>query len=120
MFATTDGIWVLYFATVARPPVWSLRNACNRLGNRRRYFFSIDTDPASPESWTNGTVYILARDSFSSTFDQEWVSATPVEPRARLAVSPVDFPFRSRVLRHRVGESDAAFLTRLARAGLRL
>ena len=119
VFATADGIWVLYFATVARPPVRSLRNACNVLGDRRRYFFSIDTDPASPESWTNGAVYILERDSFTSTYDQEWVSRTPVLPRARLAVTPVDFPFRRRVFRHRVGESDAAFLTRLARAGAR-
>jgi hypothetical protein len=29
VFATNDGIWVLFFAVVARPPVWSLRNACN-------------------------------------------------------------------------------------------
>jgi hypothetical protein len=118
VFATTDGIWVLYFATIARPPVRSLRNACNVLGDRRRYLFSIDTDPASAESWTNGAVYILERESFTSTYDQEWVSRTPVLPRARLAVTPEDFPFRTRVFRHRVGESDAAFLTRLARDGL--
>lgn len=118
VFATTDGIWVLYFATISRPPVWSLRNACNVLGDRRRYLFSIDTDPASAESWTNGAVYILERESFTSTYDQEWVSRTPVLPRARLAVTPEDFPFRTRVFRHRVGESDAAFLMRLARDGL--
>jgi len=119
VFATTDGVWVLYFATVARPPVWSLRNACNVLGDSRRYLFSIDTDPAAAATWTNGAVYILERDSFTSTYDQEWVSTTPVRPRARLAVTPEDFPFRGRVFRHRVGESDAAFLARLARSGFR-
>jgi hypothetical protein len=90
------------------------------LGARRRYFFSIDTDPASGESWTDGAVYVFPRDSFRLTYDQEWVSETAVRPRARLAVMPDDFPFRDKVFRHRVGESDASFLGRLARAGLPL
>jgi hypothetical protein len=65
VFATDDGIWALFFAVVARPPVWSLRNACNIRGDRRRYFFAIDTDPRSPESWTHGAVYLLPRDTFT-------------------------------------------------------
>jgi hypothetical protein len=119
VFATDDGIWVLFFAVVARPPVWSLRNACNVRGGRRRYFFAIDTDPLAAQSWTDGAVYLLPPDTFMQTYDAEWISPTPVRPRARLAVSRADFPYADRVFRHRFGESDAAFMGRLARSGLR-
>jgi hypothetical protein len=118
VFATDDGIWVLFFAVIARPPVWSLRNACNVRGDRRRYFFAIDTDPAAPESWTDGAVYLLPPDTFTQTYDAEWISPNPVRPRARLAVTRADFPYADRVFRHRFGESDAAFMGRLARSGL--
>ena len=118
VFATDDGIWVLFFALVARPPVWSLRNACNVRGDRRRYFFAIDTDPKAPESWTDGAVYLLPPDTFTQTYDAEWISPTPVRPRARLAVTRADFPYADRVFRHRFGERDATFIGRLARSGL--
>lgn len=117
VFATDDGIWVLFFAVVARPPVWSLRNACNVRAGRRRYFFAIDTDPAAPESWTDGAVYLLPPDTFEQTYDAEWISPAPVCARAWLAVTRADFPYADRVFRHRFGESDASFMTRLARAG---
>jgi hypothetical protein len=118
VFATDDGIWVLFFAVVARPPVWSLRNACNVRGDRRRYFFAIDTDPGAAKSWTDGAVYLLPLDTFTQTYDAEWISPTPVRPRARIAVSRADFPYAGHVFRHRFGESDAAFMARLARSGL--
>jgi len=118
VFATDDGIWVLFFALVARPPVWSLRNACNVRGDRRRYFFAIDTDPKAPGSWTDGAVYLLPPDTFTQTYDAEWISPTPVRPRARLAVTRADFPYADRVFRHRFGERDATFIGRLARSGL--
>ena len=118
VFATDDGIWVLFFALVARPPVQVLRNACNLGSGRRRYFFAIDTDPARPESWTDGAVYLLPPDTFAQTYDAEWISPTPVRPRARLAVTRTDFPFADRVFRHRFGESEASFVGRLARSGL--
>lgn len=118
VFGTDDGIWVLFFAVIARPPVWSLRNACNVRGDRRRYFFAIDSDPDAAESWTDGAVYLLPPDTFTQTYDAEWISPTPVRPRARLAVTRTDFPYADRVFRHRFGESDAAFMGRLARSGL--
>ena len=118
VFATDDGIWVLFFALVARPPVHVLRNACNLRSGRRRYFFAIDTDPAAPESWTDGAVYLLRPDTFTQTYDAEWISPAPVRPRARLAVTRSDFPYADRVFRHRFGESDASFMARLARSGL--
>jgi hypothetical protein len=118
VFASDDGIWVLFFAVVARPPVWSLRNACNVRGARRRYFFAIDTDPRAPESWAHGAVYLLPPDTFTQTYDAEWISPTPVRPRARLAVTRADFPYADQVFRRRFGESEASFMSRLARSGL--
>jgi hypothetical protein len=50
--------------------------------------------------------------------DAEWISPTPVRPRARLAVSRADFPYADRVFRHRFGESDTSFMARLTREGL--
>ena len=41
-----------------------------------------------------------------------------MRPRARLAVTRADFPYAEQVFRHRFGESDASFMTRLAWAGL--
>jgi hypothetical protein len=78
----------------------------------------LDGGAAAPESWTDGTVYLLPPDTFTPTYDAEWISPTPVRPRARLAVTRADFPFAGQVFRHRSGESDASFIARLARAGL--
>jgi hypothetical protein len=50
--------------------------------------------------------------------DAEWISPTPVRPRARLAVTQADSPYADPVFRHRFGESDASFMARLARSGL--
>jgi hypothetical protein len=67
---------------------------------------------------TDGAVYLLPTDTFTQTYDAEWISPTPVRPRARLAVTRTDFPYADNVFRHRFGESDASFMARLARSGL--
>jgi hypothetical protein len=91
VFATDDGIWVLFFAIVARP----------RSGR-----FEMPATSALP------------RDTFEQSYDAEWISWAPVRPRARLAVTRRDFPYADRVFRHRLGESEASFMRRLARSGL--
>jgi hypothetical protein len=75
-----------------------------------------DIDP--PESWTHGAVYLLPFDTFTQTYDAEWISPTPDRPRARLAVTRADFPYADQVFRHRFGESEASFMGRLAWSGL--
>ena len=60
-----------------------------------RNHFSIDAESLRKAPWTNGMIYILPRDSFEEW--EEWTSKSPVRPLAKLAVSPVDFPFLKRI-----------------------
>jgi hypothetical protein len=107
MFASDDAIWPLYFAVVNRPVAQSYINWCEQPGDgTSRYLFSIGSDPRLPESWTDGAIYVVPRDSFTQTpRSREFTSAVPVAPRARLAVSPDDFPLRAKTRGHRRGES---------------
>src|SRR5215472_7265767 len=104
--AASDGIWPIYFATVARGVgLLVLSNGCFHAGRgdrlRRYYYFAISRDPDDPSSWTDGTVYLLPRDTFRRRAipDEEWISNVPVRPIARLRVTPEDFPFRHSTVR---------------------
>jgi hypothetical protein len=111
VFASDDAIWPLYFAVVNRPVAQSYINWCEhvtsrRLGSHSRYLFSIGSDPRDPQSWTNGTIYLLPSATFRATPEsRELVSEQPVRPRARLPVTPGDFPFLARTRGHRRGAS---------------
>jgi hypothetical protein len=104
VYAASDAIRPMYFATVARGRGrQGLYNGAVVFGSgsalRRYYFFAILTDPADPASWTDGTVYLLPPDTFRHMHAEEWISDRPVRPLARLPVSPDDFPFRSSTVR---------------------
>jgi hypothetical protein len=105
VFASDDAIWPLYFAVVKRPQ--SLINWCEHPGNgTSRYVFSIGADPRDDASWTSGTIYVLPSATFTLTPEsRELTSLVPVRPRARLAVDPDDFPFKSKTRGHRRGDS---------------
>jgi hypothetical protein len=107
MFASDDAIWPLYFAVVNRPVAQSYINWAEQPGNgTSRYLFSIGSDPKDPASWTDGAIYVLPRDTFVQTpGSREFTSPVPVAPRARLAVSPEDFPLQGRTRGHRRGDS---------------
>ena len=106
VWASDDAIWPLYFAVVNRPVAQTYINWCEHVPGASRYLFSIGSDPRDPSSWTHGTVYILDAAPFEPTpGSRELVSRVPVRPRAKLHVSPDDFPFRERTLGHRRGES---------------
>lgn len=97
--AASDGIWPIYFATVARPAGRNvLCNGCAHVGRgdrlRRYYFFGISGDPDDDASWTDGMVYLLPASTFRRHSGEEWISSTRVRPMARLRVGPDDFPFR--------------------------
>ena len=100
--ACSDGIWPLFYATIARAHVGDVFTACAHLGRppqlRRFYMFSICGDPSIPNAWTHGSVYALPRDSFRREWGQEWVSGKPVRPVLRVPVAPADFPLREAVL----------------------
>jgi len=129
IYATTDGIWVIYFAIVDRTnfsPL-SLFNSCldihlspdQVLGPL--YFFSITHSALIQKPWREGTVYTLPRETFEQEPPQpmsgveivfpHWISAKPARPVAKLLVEPQDFPFLVQVHGH-----DDEKLTRLAAA----
>ncbi len=118
IYATTDGIWVMYFAIADRRrfPQMSLFNSCLRVRSAENqlggplYFFSITHEALLEAPWCEGTVYILPRQSFDQESPQQkngseiifphWISRTPVQPCARLNVAPSDFPFLAQVHGH--------------------
>jgi hypothetical protein len=77
VFATSDGIWPIYFAIADRRVVTSLINDCIHDGESARYFFSVATDPEGIDPWTGGLVYVLPREPFTvSHGSAEWTSPT--------------------------------------------
>ncbi len=117
VYAASDGIWPLYFAIMDRDHyVHSLINACFRVVGADGalsdpyYFFSIDDDALPHRPWRSGTIYILPRAGFEQqpqasyrgvdVETMQWASPTPVQPLARVAVSPDDFPFLAQMRAH--------------------
>jgi hypothetical protein len=118
IYATTDGIWVIYFAIVDRKnfqPL-SLFNSCldihiapdQILGPL--YFFSITHSALVQNPWCEGAVYILPRENFEQEPAQHmpgveiviphWISPKPAKPVAKLLVGPQDFPFLAQIHGH--------------------
>jgi hypothetical protein len=116
VFASDDAIWPLYFATVRREALrHGYINWAAHVRDSSRYVFSIGADPAAPESWSDGTIYLLPAGSFRRTGgSRELVSETAVEPRARLAVTPEDFPFRLQTIQHGAGDTPSRVVLRHA------
>lgn len=118
IYATTDGIWVIYFAILDRIkyPAMGLFNsclqACISLGqlSEPMYFFSISQSVRLKNPWCTGAVYILARQPFIQELAQNmggneiifphWISTTPVQPVRKLLVGPEDFPFLDQIHGH--------------------
>jgi hypothetical protein len=116
-FASDDAIWPLYFATVRRAALrYGYINWATHVRNSSRYVFSIGADPAAAESWCDGTIYLLPEATFRPTpSSRELVSDVPVKPRARLAVTPDDFPFRAQTIEHGAGDTPMRVALRHAR-----
>lgn len=118
IYATTDGIWVIYFAIIDRKrfSTLSLFNSCLRAGvfpdqlSEPLYFFSITHSALLQSPWCEGAVYILSRQPFTQEAMQHmqgldivfphWISNTPARPIAILPVGPQDFPFLDRIHGH--------------------
>ena len=105
VFATDDAVWPIFFAVVNRPVARSLINGCSRRYGESRYYFSIAADPASAETWRDGWIYVLPRETFRlHPSGPEWLSPVAVRPLARIRVEPRDFPFLRDVVQHTLGE----------------
>lgn len=118
IYATTDGIWVIYFAILDRQryPEMSLFNSCLQARivaeqlSDPLYFFSITNSVLIQKPWCEGTIYILPRGHFQQEAPQQvqgveivfphWISSVPAEPVAKLGVGPQDFPFLDQIHGH--------------------
>jgi len=118
IYATTDGIWVLYFAILDRGkyPDMTLFNSCLQVRTSQEqlseplYFFSITHSILLQKPWCIGAVYILPRQTFTQEPAQQvqgteiifphWIGSKPVRPVAKLIVEPDDFPFLNQIHGH--------------------
>ncbi len=118
IYATADGLWVMYFAILDRLrfPGMTLFNSCLSVRSARGklrepvYFFSVSESARRYGPWCDGMVYVLSRRSFHQEPPRRvqgmeiicphWISVTAQEPVARLPVSPQDFPFLAQIHGH--------------------
>ena len=124
VFASSDGIWPLYFALLdyQNPNLSTTRNGCFSLAGEMYYLFCVNQAALDFPLWTSGWVYILPPDGFVSQdpkglWRSEWICQEPVEPLAALPVSVEDFPFHQAVAGFPKGEH---FLLTWARYGQRI
>jgi hypothetical protein len=116
VYAASDGLWAMFFAIVDRDRVTSITNACIRLEevtgamHGPLYVFSVSQSVLASKPWRTGTVYILPRKTFKPqppmpfgpyrVHIAQLASFVPVEPLARLVVTPEDFPFLMQIRGH--------------------
>jgi hypothetical protein len=118
IYATTDGIWVIYFAIIDRKKFKGLNlfNSCVQVRNAEgqwsepNYFFSVSHFARIQKPWCEGMIYILPRQTFEQEAHQQaqgmeialphWISHTAAHPVARLVVGPQDFPFLDQIHGH--------------------
>lgn len=113
VYAAADGLWALFFAILDRPRHrMSLTNSCFRvLGedgsvSEPYYYFAVNNEVLEQDQLGPGTVYLLPADGFERepayveggrrVLTAQAASLEPVEPLAKLAVEPADFPLRIR------------------------
>jgi hypothetical protein len=130
VYAASDGLWAMFFAVVDRDRVKSITNACVRLEEDTGaihgpfYVFSVSQSALASQPWQTGTVYLLPRSTFTpqppmafgsyQVHIAQLASFVPVEPAAKLRVSPEDFPFLMQIRGHddeRLQEYAAALQT---------
>src|SRR5215510_7569665 len=116
VYAASDGIWSMFFAIVDRDRVGSVTNACVRLADETGtlhgpfYVFSVSQSALPNQPWRMGTVYLLPRKTFmtqppmafgpNQVHIAQLASLEPVQPLAKLIVTPEDFPFLMQIRGH--------------------
>ena len=116
IYAASDGLWAMFFAVVDRDRVTSITNACIRLEEESGtvhdplYVFSVSQSALPHQPWRTGTVYLLPRSSFITQSPMPFgayqvhfaqlASFVPIQPLAKLTVTPEDFPFLNQIRGH--------------------
>ena len=136
VYAASDGLWAMFFAIVDRVKfAMSITNACVRLADETGtlhgpyYVFSVSRWALASQPWRTGTVYLLPRKTFiiqppiafqsNEVHIAQLASFEPVQPLAKLTVTPADFPFLMQIRGHddqRLQEYATALQTRCAMA----
>ena len=116
IYAAADGLWAMFFAIVDRDRVGSITNACVRLTDEMGTthgpycVFSVSQSALPNQPWRSGTVYLLPRGTFITqpsmafgTYEVHFAqlaSFEPVQPLAKLNITPEEFPFLSQIRGH--------------------
>jgi hypothetical protein len=116
IYAASDGLWAMFFAIVDRQRVTSITNACVRLADATGmlhgpfYVFSVSQTALPNQPWRTGAVYLLPRGTFidqpplafgsNQVHIAQLASFVPVQPLAKLSVTPEDFPFLMQIRGH--------------------
>jgi hypothetical protein len=116
IYAASDALWAMFFAIVDRARVGSITNACVRLAGPDGallgpyYVFSVSQSALPERPWRTGTMYVLPRRSFIEQQPMSFgpyevriaqlASFEPVQPLAKLTVTPEDFPFLRNIRGH--------------------
>jgi hypothetical protein len=116
VYAAADALWAMFFAIVDRDRVDSITNACIRLTDDTGmvqgpfYVFSVSQSALPNQPWRTGTVYLLPRSTFviqppvqfgaSPIQIPQLASFDPVQPLAKLPITPADFPFLQQIRGH--------------------
>ena len=108
IFSSPDAIWAIWFAILDKSKCHLTENGCVRVGKGQKrvkyYHFDLPAVCKSDSPFTEGMIYLANAGEFPyrhhypmlSWFDaevEEWGSANPVAPLARVAVTPQDFPY---------------------------
>ena len=113
VYAAADGLWAMFFAILDRPRHrMALTNSCFRvLGENGSlsepyYYFAVNAEVLEQGQFSPGTVYLLPAGRFERepayveggrrVLTAQAACLEPVEPLAKLAVEPADFPMRIR------------------------
>jgi hypothetical protein len=129
VYATSDPVWAIYFATLRRGKPFSTRNGSLALAGSavypRWYFFSVNAPHGRPR-FGPGSLYVLPRAGFVSqpplhrAIDTaQWLSVDAVRPLARIEVTGHDFPFREDVISHVEREPMLATMVKAGRRARR-
>ena len=112
IFCSPDAMWAMWFAILDKDKFNLTRNGSVRVGRdgRRIKYYHFELPKINKENapFTEGMIYIATAQDFPDKrpypildfFDgeiEEWGSAEPVKPLARMRVSPRDFPYLDKV-----------------------
>ncbi len=105
VYAVSDPVLPLFYAIKDRKRLRGMVQSGHNTDENgvKTYHFQIDGTQSEKDPWKNGVVYVLPKESFAQSVDDEghltgeWASHMPVSPVARLRVTPEDFPYLKEV-----------------------